>query len=94
MSDERKMILTMLAEGKITSAEASKLLDALTISEGKPATAVHRAPRAPRPPRAPRGYRAPRIHRHRQASQAYAKAMAQIGLDNLSERELESLQNN
>lgn len=37
MSEDRKRILGMLAEGKITAAEAETLLDALTSSAGEPA---------------------------------------------------------
>jgi hypothetical protein len=36
MSDERKMILTMLSEGKVSAEEANVLLEALATSEAKP----------------------------------------------------------
>ena len=35
MNDERKMILTMLAEGKVSAEEANLLLEALATSEAK-----------------------------------------------------------
>ena len=35
MSTERKQVLDMLAEGKISAADADRLLDKLTSSEGK-----------------------------------------------------------
>ena len=47
MSEDRKRILDMLAEGKITAAEADLLLDSLE-STAAQATARHRPP-PPRP---------------------------------------------
>ncbi|MFZ1396006.1 MAG: hypothetical protein WAS33_03865, partial [Candidatus Promineifilaceae bacterium] len=53
MNEERKMILTMLAEGKISAEEANTLLEALDVSEAKPTPSKLRMPSLPPLPSLP-----------------------------------------
>ncbi|MCP5094143.1 MAG: DUF2089 domain-containing protein, partial [Chloroflexi bacterium] len=93
--DERRMILEMLSNGKITADEASKLFDALTVSDAKAKvkeTAVPKIPQMPRfvPPVPP----VPPVHHHdpRYITPAYAEAIAQAGLPDLDKDQLWQLQ--
>ena len=56
MSAETKRVLDMLAEGKITSADAERLLDKLAATPDSNTSADAMVPKAvrPRPPRLPR----------------------------------------
>lgn len=54
MNDDRRRILQLVAEGKITAEEAADLLDALGSTSSQEARAVPpEAPFAPQPPRTP-----------------------------------------